>query len=176
MRYSLSILFFLLLGPNLIGQVKRDGKVTYITSQHVYVKFNSMEDLVAGDTLYIKRGDKDVPALKIKNLSSISCVCTPLISDAFKVSDDVFASLKIKITPEAADLSITNEPEQKKLVESEVAAESKMFEPIAAFSAVVNAALSSITSILTVATCEVIAWYTSSNDSLTVVGLPKVES
>ncbi len=119
MRYSLSILFFLLLGPNLIGQVKRDGWVTYITSQHVYVKFNSMEDLVAGDTLYIKRGDKDVPALKIKNLSSISCVCTPLISDAFKVSDDVFAELKIKITPEAADLSITNEPEQKKLVESE---------------------------------------------------------
>jgi len=119
MRYSLSILFFLLLGPNLIGQVKRDGWVTYITSQHVYVKFNSMEDLVAGDTLYIKRGDKDVPALKIKNLSSISCVCTPLISGAFKVSDDVFAELKIKITPEAADLSITNEPEQKKLVESE---------------------------------------------------------
>ncbi len=119
MKYTQAILFFLLLGPSLFGQVKRDGKVTYITSQHVYVKFDSMEDLAEGDTLYIKRGDQDIPALKIKNLSSISCVCTPLIADAFKVSDVVFAVLRIEITPEAVDKSITNNPEQTQDLQSE---------------------------------------------------------
>ena len=119
MKYTLAILFFLLLGPCLFGQVKRDGKVTYITSQHVYVKLDSMEDLAEGDTLYIKRGDQDIPALKIKNLSSISCVCTPLIADAFKVSDVVFATLRIEITPEAVDKSITNNQEQTQDLQSE---------------------------------------------------------
>jgi len=50
-----------------------------------------MKDISEGDTLYIRQGDIDVPALQIKNLSTVSCVCVPLLTDAFKVSDDVYA-------------------------------------------------------------------------------------
>ncbi len=48
------------------------GKVTYITSQHVYVQLSSMKALSEGDTLYIMQGNIDVPALQINTLSSVS--------------------------------------------------------------------------------------------------------
>ena len=112
MRYILPILFILVTGLNIFGQEKREGKVTYITSQHVYVKFSSMEDITEGDTLYIQQGGKDVPALQIKNLSSISCVCLPLLTDAFKVSDKVYVKLAIDISELAVDELLTIDPEQ----------------------------------------------------------------
>ena len=112
MRYLLPILLILVAGSSLFGQVKREGKVTYITTQHVYVKLTSMEDISEGDTLYINRGDKDVPALQIKNLSSISCVCIPLLTDAFKVSDEVYANLEIDIVSESVKGPTIIDPEQ----------------------------------------------------------------
>ena len=83
----------MLLGPTILGQEIREGEVTYITSQHVYVKLSSMDDISEGDTLYIKQGGKEIAALQVKNLSSISCVCVPLLSATFKVSDHVYAKL-----------------------------------------------------------------------------------
>jgi len=77
-----------------------EGKVTYITSQHVYVRLSSMKALSEGDTLYIRQGNIDVPALQIKNLSSVSCLCVPLINDPIKVSDDVYAYVDIDIPAE----------------------------------------------------------------------------
>ena len=103
MRNLLLILFILVAGLNSFGQENREGKVTYITSQHIYVKFNSTEDLSEGDTLYIKQGGKEVPALQIKNLSSISCVCIPLLSNAFKVSERVYADIEIEAVLEDID-------------------------------------------------------------------------
>ena len=92
MKYIIPILFILVFKPNVHGQETMEGKVTYITSQHVYVKFPTMEEISEGDTLFVRQGLKEVPALLVKNLSSISCVCTPLISRAFKVSDPVYAN------------------------------------------------------------------------------------
>jgi len=103
MRYLLSILFIFLTWVSIIGQDKREGNVTYITSQHVYVRLSSTEDISEGDTLYTRQGDIDVPALQIKNLSSVSCVCVPLLTDAFKVSDVVYAYLKIDNTSEGLE-------------------------------------------------------------------------
>ena len=103
MRNLLLILFILVAGLNCFGQQNGEGKVTYITSQHIYVKFNSTEGLSEGDTLYIKQGGKEVPALQIKNLSSISCVCIPLLSNAFKVSENVYANVKIKVDSAEVD-------------------------------------------------------------------------
>lgn len=59
-----------------------------------------MNDISEGDTLYTRRGDIDVPALQIKNLSSVSCVCVPLLTDVFKVSDDVYAYVEPDISSE----------------------------------------------------------------------------
>ena len=96
MRYTLSVLLILLAWSEVFSQVKRVGNISFITSEHIYVRFSSMENISEGDTLYINRGDKDVPALQIKNLSSISCVCISLLTEAFTTSDPVYAILEAR--------------------------------------------------------------------------------
>ena len=115
MRYIFSFLLFIVYGINVSGQDElktREGRVTYITSQHVYVNFSSMEDISLGDTLYLKQGDIDVPALQIKNLSSLSCLCIPLLTEALKVSDIVSARLVRDIISESVREPSNIDPEQ----------------------------------------------------------------
>ena len=71
-----------------------EGTISYITSQHVYVKFASTKDLSAGDTLFINRNGKLIPALKVTTLSSISCACEPLATVTLAVGDKVGPGLK----------------------------------------------------------------------------------
>ena len=99
MRYIITGILLLLLGLNLSGQDGREGQVSYITSQHVYVKFSSMEGISEGDTLYIRKGDVEIPALQVKNLSSMSCVCIPLTTSEFKVGAKIYAILETKVSP-----------------------------------------------------------------------------
>lgn len=56
------------------------GTVSYITSQNVYVRFRTTGHLELGDTLFLQQDQSLVPALLINHLSSISAVCTPLVS------------------------------------------------------------------------------------------------
>jgi hypothetical protein len=71
-----------------------EGAISYITSQHVYVKFESTKDLAAGDTLFITKNGKLIPALKVTTLSSISCACEPLATINLAVGDKVAPRLK----------------------------------------------------------------------------------
>lgn len=71
-----------------------EGKVSYITSQNVYVKFSSTEDILVGDTLYIIKDGIKTPALQVSNLSSISCVCIPLSGLKFSKDETVVAESK----------------------------------------------------------------------------------
>jgi hypothetical protein len=73
-----------------------EGSVSYVTSQNVYVKFSSTEGIVSGDTLFIKKDYGFLPALIVKDLSSISCVCLPLGELKFAVADKVFCT-KIRV-------------------------------------------------------------------------------
>ena len=93
MRYVLPLFLFLFSGLGMVGQnqgVTLEGSVTYVTSQSVYVKFNNTAKIKAGDTLFVQQGGNLVPTLKVKDLSSTSCVCIPLSATTFKVSDKVF--------------------------------------------------------------------------------------
>lgn len=56
------------------------GTVTYISSTHVYVKFSTTEGLLPGDTLYTKNKGALMPAILIKNTSSLSCMGIPIDS------------------------------------------------------------------------------------------------
>jgi hypothetical protein len=99
MKFILPIFLFVFLGLNLKGQniiEPEEGAVSYITSQNVYVKFKSTENMAVGDTLFIKQGEINVPALVVTNLSSISAVCTPISSVQFTVSDKIITKQKTK--------------------------------------------------------------------------------
>lgn len=67
-----------------------EGVVSYVTSQSVYVKFKSTKSISEGDTLFTIINEKTQAALLVRNLSSTSCVCTPLAGFIFKPSDKIF--------------------------------------------------------------------------------------
>lgn len=100
MRYFFPLILFTLYALGLSGQtqtVAKEGKISYVTSQSVYVKFESTANIEPGDTLFIEQAGTLIPALVVKNLSSISCVCAPISSQNLKVSDVIFAKPKTEI-------------------------------------------------------------------------------
>lgn len=111
MRYYLTILLIISALFRLQGQTEesfQEGSISYVTSQSVYVKFSSTENVQSGDTLYIKQGNNLIPSLQVKNLSSISCVCLPLISRQFKVGDVVlFKQAPIPVSPTPLPVAAT---------------------------------------------------------------------
>jgi len=97
MKHILTILVCALTCSALESQIsaqQAEGTISYVTSQHVYVKFASTKDLAAGDTLFINKKGKLVPALKVTTLSSISCACEPLATMNLVVGDKVGPGLK----------------------------------------------------------------------------------
>jgi hypothetical protein len=99
MKLLIIFSIFLIFSAELNGQAVGDklpGKVSFISSQNTYVKFKSTEGISAGDTLFIYSNGKLKPVLFVKNLSSGSCVCTPVSSVNLNLSQDVVAKRKNK--------------------------------------------------------------------------------
>ena len=90
-----------------------DGTVSYISSQNVYVKFTSTDNLKIGDTLFVMKGENLVPALVVNNLSSISAVCTSLLSEPFTVSDQIIVKQKQALAPAIREPDKKEGPVQK---------------------------------------------------------------
>ena len=99
MKSIFHILLFMTFAFSLNGQtqiVLEKGTVTYLSSRNVYIKFATTKNINIGDTLFIKQNEDLIPALVVTNKSSTSSVCTPLISEKMKVSDEVFAKSILK--------------------------------------------------------------------------------
>jgi hypothetical protein len=71
----------------------RGGKVSYITEQNIYVKFETTGRIHVGDTIFRQLEGKLVPLLVVENISSVSCVGKALDSSGLKVGDDAVARL-----------------------------------------------------------------------------------
>lgn len=98
MRNILLILFLIALSTEMQGQMTSgnlQGKVSFISSSNIYVKFTSTQGIAAGDTLFTLSGDKLVPVLKVNNLSSTSCVCSLISAGQMSVGDQLIARKKI---------------------------------------------------------------------------------
>jgi hypothetical protein len=115
MRILILFITLIIIGFGLKGQTSRqaiDGTVSYITSQNVYVKFSSTENISVGDTLFTVTDGLLLPVLLVKELSSISCVCTPLSSKKLAVNDNIRA-FPVKTIP-TANLNAVPAPGVKK--------------------------------------------------------------
>ncbi|MDO9257840.1 MAG: hypothetical protein Q7U54_20160 [Bacteroidales bacterium] len=98
MKHVVPVLLLLFLGLNLKGQTlseAKEGSVSFVTSQNVYVKFQSTADISVGDTLYVVEDSKRIPVLVVKDMSSISCVCIPVSAKKISVADKVLTQPKI---------------------------------------------------------------------------------
>lgn len=115
MKFVKIIILFLIFSVKLNGQVIKEnliGKVSFISPQSIYVKFKSTDGLSAGDTLFIYSGGKTIPVLIIKNLSSVSCVCTSITSKSLILSQDILAKKRVNtaktdIKPDAKSANVT---------------------------------------------------------------------
>jgi len=67
------------------------GKVSFISSQNIYVKFKSTSGISVGDTLFLTSGDKLVPALIVNSLSSVSCLCRSITDQIIPVDHIIIA-------------------------------------------------------------------------------------
>jgi hypothetical protein len=96
-KYLLPAILLILFGSGAAGQNipgNIDGKVSYVTSQNIYIKFQSTEHISRGDTLYAKQEGILVPVVIVQDISSISCVCTPLSGLKLAVGDQVLSKQK----------------------------------------------------------------------------------
>ncbi len=119
MKHLSAIFLLIFLGLNLRGQTiidSKDGIVSYITSQNVYVKFESTEHISAGDTLFILKDAVYIPVLIVKELSSISCVCKPLSAKQLEVADKITTKQKVVKLSKAVDLA--DKPVEKEEITS----------------------------------------------------------
>ncbi len=76
------------------------GVVSYVSSVNVYVKFESTEFINKGDTLFTENGEFLQAALLVKDKSSTSCVCTPLLTEKMKVGDALVSRSLVEKKPE----------------------------------------------------------------------------
>lgn len=94
MRRFVFLIFMLIQALYLFSQGVKppliEGKVSYITLQNIYVKFEVSGLVKAGDTVFIKKNEVLVPLLVAESISSQSCVGKPLSSLESKVFDVVY--------------------------------------------------------------------------------------
>jgi hypothetical protein len=98
MRFTGFILFLVVFSIELNSQPitgNLSGKVSFVSSQNVYVRFKSTEGILAGDTLYSLSNSRLIPVLIISNLSSSSCVCTSLSTKNLSVGQEILARRRI---------------------------------------------------------------------------------
>lgn len=81
------ITYFPLAG--LAQQQVTEGSVTFKSSKNVFVRFNSTESIITGDTLFSDAFGIWKPALIVTQKSSTSCVCTSLTSDNIVVGQRI---------------------------------------------------------------------------------------
>jgi len=104
MKYKFGyILFFIILSSYSYGQDNNQsltGKVSFVTSKSVYVKFASTENIKLGDTLQIST--TKTPCLLVTNKSSNSVVCSIISNCNIQKGTEVLHNVdrKIKIIPD----------------------------------------------------------------------------
>ena len=100
-----SLLIILILTTNSLSQnnYTKEGTVSYLSSQMVYVKFDNTDLIEISDTLYIRKSKSFLPKLIVKFKSSVSVSCQKIDNYEFKIGDKLFAFIN-KTSIEVLDL------------------------------------------------------------------------
>ena len=111
---SFLVLFSILVNGQENNKKILEGKVTYFSSFHTYIKFDSTEGIKLGDTLFVKLFNKYQPSFLVEHISSKSCAALSLQKLELKVGNSVFAFINFK----NADLAKSTDIDTK--VKSEI--------------------------------------------------------
>ena len=98
MRYKFIFISFIFITcSNIFGQEKDqliNGKVSFVTSKNIYVKFDDTKNINIGDTL--KFLNQKTACLVVKNKSSNSVVCSVIYECNVKKGDEVYYNYSSK--------------------------------------------------------------------------------
>ncbi len=90
--------------------VKKEGKVSFITPQNIYLMFENTDGISVGDTLYYEHDRENVPVMIVKYISSKSISGEKIGKEEIKVGDVLFAYVgKAETTNEKQTLSAGSE-------------------------------------------------------------------
>jgi hypothetical protein len=76
-----------------------EGRVSYITLQNIYAKFDTPGVIQPGDTIFIRKNQTLVPLFVSESVSSVSSAGKPIGKLTANVSDVVFAKIKRPVSP-----------------------------------------------------------------------------
>lgn len=85
-----------------VEKMEKTGTITYMSSQNIYVKFESTGGIAQGDTLFQKIDNKFIPAVKVKFISSRSVAGESISGPDLKVNDILIAVIE-KVTPDVVN-------------------------------------------------------------------------
>lgn len=89
-----------------------EGKISYITGESIYIKFQSTSGIENGDTLFVRTNGKLEPALVVRHQSSISCLCNRLNEKSFKVDDLILAKIRRKTEAQSQETESADLPDE----------------------------------------------------------------
>jgi len=104
MKYLLLVILMIFANGILCSQTVT-GRITYKSSQNIYVRFESTQNISIGDTLYVEKENILTPVLVVLNLSSTSCVCSAIYPDVLALSLQIIAKAKNISTATNKDVS-----------------------------------------------------------------------
>ncbi len=121
MKKRIIILFLFIAVSILYSQQNKivvEGKISYLSSQNIYVKFTSTTGIKIGDTLFAKSKNELVPVVVVKYISSKSCSGKKLISTKFEIGATLLALIEREEVIEPRGLIVVEEanksiPEKK---------------------------------------------------------------
>ncbi len=100
-----------------VEKIEKTGTITYMSSQNIYVKFESTDGIAQGDTLFQKVDNKLIPAMKVKFISSRSVAGETISGPELKVNDILIAVIE-KVIPDAVykekqspEVNVSSQPE-----------------------------------------------------------------
>lgn len=73
------------------------GKVSYVSSQNIYVRFDNTDGIRIGDTLFVEKGGVLTPTMTVTNKSSISCVGSSIGGISIAVATPIVAKQGIRL-------------------------------------------------------------------------------
>lgn len=97
--YHIAFLCFLIVLPGIVFAQdieRREGTITYLTKQNIYVEFAKTEGVNTGDTLFIFRQSMRVPAVLIKFISSRSCAGGVIGDIKLQIGDTLQAYIRMQ--------------------------------------------------------------------------------
>ncbi len=119
---------FLIHGSALFSQqfhnVEKTGKITYVSSQNVYVQFENTDGIKVGDTLFVKKNNL-IPSIIVKFISSTSCAGELIKNTNLKVGDKLIAIAKIK----DEEVTLSSDTSSKKINNTSIVEESAASSP-----------------------------------------------